>query len=200
VGRTIAYRTGLNSPLSSVGSQPDWYHRDNGFSSRHAMQRAHRRVLAVTAPALAIGKHAVLDLGCGNGALLRLLRTEAAPELVPFGIDMVADRIEHARQLHPDRLDNFVVGDIFEDTRLWQEGRRYRMVLLGAHRLREVDRAAAEALLRRIAEHAELLLLYSYDRAAVSEMPAVLQRFGLTADGQSGAPAVLVKPAALPAP
>ena len=155
---------------------------------------------AVTAPALAGGKPAVVDLGCGNGALLRLLRAEAARELVPFGIDMAADRIEHARQLHPGHVDNFTVGDIFDDTRLWREGRRYRMVLLGARRLREVDRAAAQALLRRIAEHAELLLLYGYDRAAVSEMPSVLQRFGLTVDGGSGTPAVLVKPAAMPAP
>jgi hypothetical protein len=85
-----------------------------------------------------------------------------------------------------------VVGDIFDDQSLWRAGRRYRLVLLGVRRLGEVDPEVARALLRRIAEHAAQLLLYSYDQVSVGEMTAVLERFGLEPSGGPAAAAVLV--------
>jgi hypothetical protein len=55
-------------PLPVVNSR-EW--TDNGFSSRSAMDAAHARILA------AIGPHSfgtVVDLGCGNGALLKRIQ------------------------------------------------------------------------------------------------------------------------------
>jgi hypothetical protein len=115
----------------------------NGFTSREAMQRAHQFVLDALPPEL----HGnVLDLGCGDGALLRAVR-ERHPYTELHGVEQ-----------RVDLLHGYDTGDLFT----WDWHRDYRLVLLAAQRLVEVDRATAFGLLDRIAAHAETLVLYSY--------------------------------------
>jgi len=137
------------------------HHLDNDFPSELFMDVAHRNILAAAAPVLGPGA-AVADLGCGNGALLRRLRDEAAPGLVPYGVDAVAERVAAARRLWPEHAGNFVAGDLFTVAETWAAGRRYRLVLLCADRLEEAGEDRTARLLAEVAGHADWLLLYSY--------------------------------------
>lgn len=164
------------------------------------MDRAHRRLLRAARAALAVPEPHVADLGCGNGALLRLLREEAAPALVPYGVDLSPERIAHARDLWPGHSGNFTVGDVFDDETPWRPGRSYRLVLLGLNRLRETTPGRARRLLDRIREHADRLLVYSHDRAPDGAEPVAslvdLRDPAAQGDGLAGQVIAMAKAAA----
>lgn len=58
----------------------------------------------------------ILDVGCGNGFLLKCLSEWSRHDLVPFGFDINARYIEDARRLWPEHGENFWVDDIFAPT------------------------------------------------------------------------------------
>lgn len=158
-GRAVLHR-GLANPLRRVETPPPWYHLDNGFSSRYAMDEAHRAIVAATAAA-GFDSGSILDLGCGNGALLRKI-VEARPGTVPYGIDGIAERIDHARRLLPAYSENFFTGDIFGDDeeRLWS--RSYDLILVMPGRLLEAPAERADRLRQRIRERSHAVLVYAY--------------------------------------
>ena len=97
--------------MGAAPSFPPWYATDNGFSTVAAMDGSHEPILMTANPVLAENSGMVLDLGCGNGALLKKL-LDASPSIVPFGIDVEAGRIAHASELLPRFADNFVAGNL----------------------------------------------------------------------------------------
>ena len=103
----------------------------------------------------------MLDLGCGNGALLKELREEC-PAVVPYGIDVDESRIAHARELLPDVAGHFVAGDLFAADSLWPEGRRYALALVMPGRLLEVGPARAARLRARLERQCDRVLVYAY--------------------------------------
>ncbi len=55
----------------------------------------------------------VIDLGCGNGLMLRHLVTRSPYRLEPYGVDFLEESIEQARRLVlPEYADNFTVANI----------------------------------------------------------------------------------------
>jgi SAM-dependent methyltransferase len=154
------FRRGLENAVR-IHPRPAWYATDNGFSSLGAMHESHRPLVEAGVAALGQGGGNVLDLGCGNGALLERLAA-AAPGVVPFGVDVDPERIEHARQLHPGHGGNFVSGGMFDDDRLWVEGRRYALALLMPGRLLETDEARAMVLRHRLRDSCDRVLVYAY--------------------------------------
>src|SRR5437867_2880150 len=104
--------------------------------TRAEMDTAHRPIVALATAALAGTGGNVLDLGCGNGALLKKMH-EAIPDSVPFGIDIVRTHIEHAAELNPQFATNFISGDLFESDLIWPGGRTYALVILMPGRLLE---------------------------------------------------------------
>jgi hypothetical protein len=118
----------------------------NGFAGPDAMERGHRFILD-SLPELTGG---VLDLGCGDGALLRAIQ-QKAPEATVHGVESQADLAAGDPRI--------VVGDLFA----WPWGGDYQCVLLAMQRLMEVNRTAAVELLAAIRRHSAMLLLYSYD-------------------------------------
>jgi hypothetical protein len=116
----------------------------NGFMTREGMQQGHRFVLDMLPPDL---HGSVLDLGCGDGALLRAIR-ERHPYTELHGVEQRADL-----------LHGYDTGDLFT----WEWRREYRLVLLAVQRLSEAEPATVLRLLGLIADHTETLLLYSYD-------------------------------------
>lgn len=50
-----------------------------------------------------------LDIGCGNGFLLRCLQEWSDHEVIPYGIDINAEFIRKAKQLFPNHQNNFAV-------------------------------------------------------------------------------------------
>jgi hypothetical protein len=153
---------------------------DNGFASESDMDAAHEPLLKLAASALAGAEGAVLDLGCGNGALLGKIRREC-PAAVPFGVEIDAAKVGRARALLPEFASNFFAGDIFETDAPWAEGRRYALVILMPGRLLEVSRESAERLTSLIKQNADALLVYSYDAAGSAHDPlaTLAERAGL---------------------
>ena len=147
--------------MGAVPSFPPWYATDNGFSTVAAMDSSHEPILKTANSVLAETSGMVLDLGCGNGVLLKKL-LDASPSIVPFGIDVEAGRIAHARELLPRFADNFVVGNLFDMKLAWPEGRRYALALLMPGRLLEVDPAQAAGLRVRLKDQCDRILIYAY--------------------------------------
>jgi hypothetical protein len=158
---SAAFQRGLEHPIGVQPATPPWFATDNGFATVAAMDRAHQPIVKLAGPALAENPGPVLDLGCGNGALLkRLLETQ--PAIVPFGVDSDAARIAHAQELLPQFADHLVAGNLFDLESFWPEGRRYALVLLMPGRLLEVAPARAAALRDRLRACCDRVLLYAY--------------------------------------
>ncbi len=161
----------------------EWYSKDNGFVTRAAMNRAHLPLVRAASSLLAANADPaqVLDLGCGNGALLgKIAATRSG--IVPFGIDRRLICISNARQLLPGYCDNLFVGDFFESEDPWPAERHYALVILMIGRLFEVPFENSHALRQRLKTRASFALLYTYDADLLKwggEMPALAVRMGM---------------------
>lgn len=149
------------SPILPDASAPpleahEWFYGDNGFTSFRAMQVAHSPIVEFARSVLGRCRGAVLDLGCGNGALLNALCRHRR-KWTPFGVDSNPDAIAHARLIHPRRADNFVCADMFDATE-WIRGRRYALALLMPDRLLEKPPEAAAQLTKALLEASEHVL------------------------------------------
>lgn len=158
---SAAFRRGLENPIVPSLELERWYATDNGFGSVEAMMRAHQPIVGLVREALGKRAGTVLDLGCGNGALLRQLR-QLNGALEVFGIDADAERIAHARQLLPESAANFLCGDIFDLELPGAEASVFSVVLLMPGRLVEAGAERATQLLRRLEGRCERLLVYAY--------------------------------------
>ncbi|MBE3576862.1 MAG: methyltransferase domain-containing protein [Limnochordales bacterium] len=133
----------------------EWYWRDNGFSTLEAQEQAHRPLLDLI-PQVAQGGN-ILDLGCGNGALLKKLR-ERNPDFIPYGVDVNPVAIQNAKQLLPEFANHFVVGDMFE----YRLPRSIDVVLLMPGRLVEVPIYRAFLLLNCLRHSGATVIAYAY--------------------------------------
>ncbi len=155
------FKQGLLNPLPLVEAPPEGYATDNGFVSIKAMDQAHQPIVALAAAALAGRQGNVLDLGCGNGVLLKKI-WEANSQVVPFGVEPQPERVEHARQLLPPFADNFFVGSMFDDDRIWADDRRFALALLMPGRFLEIEPDRGNRLKRFLKERCDRILVYAY--------------------------------------
>lgn len=152
-----------------------WYHEDNGFYSKHDMDLCHHPLIEA---ACGTEPRSILDLGCGNGALLRAIvkRTGA----IPFGVDLSEDKIGHAHALLPEHLANFAVGDLF-DPEYWRRFPVMDLTMLMLGRLVEVPRPRADALLAEIRRQSRQTICYAYlDWLKGQTLDSVAATFGLS--------------------
>lgn len=142
--------TDSRSFARATGSD-EW--QQNGFTSATGMATAHE-IVADIAAAAAPGT--VIDLGCGNGALLERICRDRL-ELQPAGVDSDRAHVLAASR----RLSHgiFALGDIFE-TAKWSD--RYSLALLMPGRLAEVDDLKAHALKSHLRSHAQKVVVYAY--------------------------------------
>lgn len=156
------FQQGLDQPIGEAFAQvPPWYAADNGFNSCCAMDTAHKPIVELASQALAGQKGNVLDLGCGNGALLKKICQDRG-EIAPFGVDLSDSGIAHARELFPDQAEHFKTGNLFECDRLFPADWRCALVLLMPGRLLEVPPTQADRLRRWLSQHADRILVYAY--------------------------------------
>jgi hypothetical protein len=157
-----SFARGIKNPIAvSTPSDQPWYAADNGFSSNAAMDAAHDEVLKLAAPYLAGTAGMVLDLGCGNCALLKKL-CEMNPAIAPAGVDIDADRISHARELLPNFANSLTCGNLFETESIWPESRRYLLALVMPGRLLEATPEQASVLRERLRTRCDRILIYAY--------------------------------------
>ncbi len=154
-----------------------WFYSDNGFSSRSAMDNLHRPIVDAARQILADTEGNVLDLGCGNGALLAKICT-AGTGLVPFGVDNRNSPVTHAAEVLPGFSANFFCGDLF-DCEMWAQDRRYALTIVMAGRLLEVERPMAECLLSTLEETSETVLFYCYPSTGALSLEQVAAELGL---------------------
>jgi SAM-dependent methyltransferase len=151
----------IANPIGTKAPTPEWYATDNGFASVFDMDRAHRPIVDLALRVLGAEGGNVLDLGCGNGALLKKIHL-ACPQAIPFGIDCDADRIGHARELLPDYGDKFVCGDLLTDDRVWVDDRQYVLALLMPGRLLESKQGNLSVVRTALRRRCETVLVYAY--------------------------------------
>ena len=155
-----------SNPLGSSASKrlptdaADWYAADNQFGSVRRLDRAHRPIVRLALRVLENRPGNVIDLGCGNGALLRKIARNR--QISVFGVDIEQSRIEHAHLLLPEFRDNFRCGDLFDNDWIWPAERRYALALLSPARLVEAGPQAAARLKERLAHRCDQILLYKY--------------------------------------
>jgi 2-polyprenyl-3-methyl-5-hydroxy-6-metoxy-1,4-benzoquinol methylase len=159
VTHSLAFRRGLESPIAVHTAPPEWYASDNGFSARAAMDEAHRPIVEMAVASLG-DAGTVMDLGCGNGALLKKI-CEGRAGVIPFGMDTDESKLEHARLMQPAFSENFIAGNMFERIPI-DADTVYSLVILMPGRLLEVDEVSAQRLREWLRGHFQRLLVYAY--------------------------------------
>lgn len=171
------YARGL-ACVAQDDSSATWQYTDNGFSSSATMHELHRPIVSLAKTALTGQSGNVLDLGCGNGTLLRKLCEERS-DLIPYGVDSNGIAVAHAKQLLPQFANNFVEGDLF-DIELWtSNARRYGLVLLMLGRLFEVPPERATRLLNCLRLSCPKVLAYTYPDWGQQSLETMARQFGL---------------------
>jgi hypothetical protein len=187
--RLVSLSRRFQNGLASVGApaeapSPEQRPRENGFSSRAAMNEAHAPLVGAACALMLGAGGSVLDLGCGDATLLHKL-TMRIPGVLPSGVDIDGAAITAARRALPAFADRFHVGDMFDETPVL--GSRHRLVFLAVRRLDEVEPARARWLVARLAALAEHVLVYVYteQRHRVS-LPERASHWGLELEAPSG--------------
>jgi SAM-dependent methyltransferase len=140
---------------------PAWFHEDNRFRTRRRMLWAHAPIVALAERSLGGRGGNVLDVGCGNGALLARI-VSRCPGTVPYGVDVRAVPVSHARRLLPRYRRNLLVGDAFLARDRARFDRPYALVLLSPRRLHDAGPEAAGRLLDWLRPRCARLLVYAY--------------------------------------
>ena len=113
------YTPSVSEPATRDGSaaEPERGFRDFGWTDNapHSVRYLHGRVLDACMPLDSTSR--VLDLGCGNGHLLAMLREKGAGPLV--GVDIAPDGVDRARKRCPDaRIECVLAGtDLLQELR-----------------------------------------------------------------------------------
>ena len=171
-----SFQTALRRPLIEVTNE-HWRYQENGFTSLQAMHSLHAPIVAFVHEVLGESGGSVLDLGCGNGALLGKI-SERCSNIEPFGVESNSLAVQHARQTLAAFYSNVTVGDIFDES-VWTSGRRYALTLLMPGRLLEVDTAKAARLVERIEANSDAVVLYAYPDRARGVLAALAAKAGL---------------------
>jgi uncharacterized protein len=177
-------------------TEPAWPYSDNGFASADAMDQLHRPIVDLAREALSGMSGNVLDLGCGNGMLLKKV-CEGRGDLKPHGVDCNRSALGHARQVMPEFADSFTHGDLF-DVELWDRGPgHYALALFMPGRLREAPPDRAKKVLDHLRSSSSRVLVYAYPDWA-EEIGALARQVGLELDSPGGGTAAFLKfPAAI---
>jgi len=180
VTHSASFRRGIDAPLlslrgpgtTSVAPVSTWL--ENGFSSMDAMGRCHSLVVEAVTVGLQARVGGVLDLGCGNGALLRRICAARDSALIPWGVDANAATVRHARELDAERADHYCIGDMF-DPLTWPGPKRYTLGVLMLGRLIEREHLAA-TLARTLRAACEVIVLYVYPGYPLGSLASLAAR------------------------
>lgn len=144
-----------------LNDYPAWYWADNGFSGAESLNEAHTPIVNLASSLLKYSSGDVLDLGCGNGALLHKILLKN-PDIVPYGIDLSFENISHAGILLPEFSVNFRVADMFENPESFWGDRYFSLVIVMPGRFLETETNSAERLRNLLGKKCKNILLYAY--------------------------------------
>jgi len=170
-------------------------YKDNGFTSMENMDAAHSVIVEAVSAALedtpkTLGRK-VLDLGCGNGALLERI-VEKSSWLIPCGVDQNSSKIQRASRRLAPYDPELVAGDLHDDCN-WRPP--YSIGIVSVSRLLEVGPEGGRYLLNRLQEGCERVILYSYEHPEWPGYESTSDYFDLLSHHQGGMTcAVVCKP------
>jgi uncharacterized protein len=154
---------------------------DNGFASSAGMAACHRPIEQLARQALE-GSVApsVLDLGCGNGMLLRAISAQTGA--TPFGLEIDARKARYARKLLRPSGGRVDTANLF--SAVWPD-RVFDLVVTPITIFLEAPGDLASELRARLSRHARNVLVYAYDddRRRFGSLEAIAQRIGLPLSG-----------------
>ncbi len=162
-------------------SYPEWYASDNGFSTVGKMNMAHEPIVDLATAFLSGKKGNVLDIGCGNGALL-LKILQRNPGIVPYGVDVMPERVRHADELMPQFAANFKARNMFADPgALWGD-KTFSLAIVMPGRFLEAGPERADALRAFLERNCSGLLLYAYGvwRERFGSFPRLAEEAGFS--------------------
>lgn len=159
------YKVGIENPIQTIDEtyqRFEWYFRENGFSSRYMMDISHQPILNLACSCLSQSSVKILDLGCGNGALLRKIWLKHQ-SVIPYGVDVIPEKIAHAKLLLSEYENNLAIANIFDVESFWPSNEEYDVAILMLGRLIEVSPIQTNQLLSRLKNQTSQVLVYAYD-------------------------------------
>lgn len=158
---------------------------DNGFATLPGMHESHEPIVQLAKRALGAGRNAsVLDLGCGNGALLhRIVRNTAA---IPFGIELDCRKVVVARRLLSRHRGRVEQGNLFSNDAIWTE-KFFDLVLVPITAFLEAPPSLTAVLKTKLVGHAKTMIVYAYDddRKRFGTLSAMANRAGISLLGKT---------------
>jgi len=102
----------------------------------------------------------ILDLGCGNGLMLKHLMQYSGYKLIPYGIEFLKDSIKQAKEiLHPQYKDNFIVGNIID----YSFGKGpFDFIFLSPHHIHPTNRKDFLKKLKKNCSHGGKIIFYAH--------------------------------------
>ncbi len=158
----------------------DWYFQDNGFSSTEEMNIAQKPIIERAVKELEGKNGPVLDLGCGNGILLKKIYDHNS-DLIPYGVEIDPSRFAHIAELLPEFSQNFQQGDIFDTPAMFPD-QQFEMAILMPGRFLEVESERATLLREWLKTNVKELLTYVYGEKLYEypDTESILERTGFT--------------------
>ena len=140
-----------------------WIYQQNGFTSLEVMVKSHTPIVECVTEDL---KHyrrreiKVLDLGCGNGQLLKSILYKNN-QVIPYGIDRNPEKVRMFQEEFLEFSENIVVGDLFSSPLLWPQ-LKFDVAILALNRLFEAQQMSSRRLRDWLKTNACKLVLYQY--------------------------------------
>ncbi|WP_083820434.1 bifunctional 2-polyprenyl-6-hydroxyphenol methylase/3-demethylubiquinol 3-O-methyltransferase UbiG [Thermococcus sp. AM4] len=104
----------------------------------------------------------VIDLGCGNGLLLRHLVKNSGYGLIPYGVDFIEESIEQAkREILPEFADNFTVANVRDYVREIPDG-YFDFIFFDPYNVHPEDLPETVSHLIRVCRAGGRIIFYTY--------------------------------------
>jgi hypothetical protein len=164
-GLTFPFQRAASAPLRVVRKAAAAPPAENGFPTLAAQDAAHRMVLEALGGLTATS---ALDLGCGNGALLRKIGAARS-----VGVEILPDRVAACRALGGVDVHHGAIEDVAGLVYSSVPDFKFDVVLIAKRRFNEMTAAGERRVRAWLAEHATHVLTYSYDDPMFATLEAV---------------------------
>jgi len=109
----------------------------------------------------------VLDLGCGNGLMLKYLMLTSGYKLIPYGVDFLEPSIKQAKEiLHPQYAANFTCGNVVDYS---FKGGPFDFIFTTIHHIYPGDRKEYLNKLRKNCRKGGKIIFYEYEDVLKAE-------------------------------
>lgn len=139
---------GVNFPYTEGSKMKDIW-SSNGFNTKAAMDRAHKKIVDVVN---SFNPNSVIDLGCGNGELLKKIDAR-----IQLGVEVNKKKYNEAALHNPkasyynENINSFKLG-------------LYDIILISENRFREFeDETIAQEFMAKLQKSCKVVVNYSYE-------------------------------------